>query len=170
MRNDLKGALFLSGALVTCAALAETASESLTRIEAETLVLKAREKQLEVQANILAKQQEIAAKQQLRDSFAHTASSGNPVIRSIEGIGTRLYAALQMADGSHADVQVGEVLPNGMKVVAIRQNEVIVETGGKRRMRLAAAASPPPLLYPSYPGPGPTFVPPLPVPLPRSPR
>lgn len=170
MRNNLTFFLFLCGALGPTFAFAETASETLTRIEAETLVMKAREKQLEVQSNILAKEQDIATRQQMRDRLTNTASTGDPVIRSIEGIGTRLYAALQMGDGSLVDVQVGETLSNGMKVVSIRPNEVIVENAMKRRTRLSAAAPQQPLFNPGSAGMAIPPIPLLPVPAPRAAR
>lgn len=134
-RNDLK-AVALSCILVSGGALADTTADSLTRIEAETLVLKAREKQLEVQAQIIAKQGDILAKQVETDRLARQASAGDPIVRAIEGFSSALYATLELDNGSTLDVKVGDVLPNDMKVISIRLNEVIVETHKKRRVRL----------------------------------
>ena len=138
----------LAGLAFSGTAFAESTAESLTRIEAETLLLQAREKQLDVQAKILIKQQEIAARQAEGDPQVRTAAAGAPVIQSVEGIGRSLYATLQLANGSFVDVQVGDVLPNGMKVVSIRPNEVIATTGNKQRVRLSVASAAPEFLNP----------------------
>lgn len=167
MRNELILSLCMAGVAACGAAQAETASESLTRIEEETLVLKAREKQLDVQSSIIAKQNDILAKQHMREQMTQNAVVGDPVIRSIEGIGQRLYAALQLADGSVVDVTVGDTLSNGMKIVSIRPNEVIVEGSKKRRTRLATASHVTPAFNPSYPSPGISIVPPLPLVAPK---
>ncbi|SFL98480.1 type IV pilus biogenesis protein PilP [Rugamonas rubra] len=173
MRNSPRPtpALLLLAALTSAppaATAAETAADRLTRIEAETLVLKAREKQLEVQVNIMSKQNDIVAKQQLNEMMVQNAVLGDPVIRSIEGIGKTLYATLELNNGTQVDAQVGEVLSNGMKVVSIRSNEVIVQTGKKRRVRLAANARPPATFNPNFPSAGVPLPPPLPMSLPMS--
>ena len=116
---------------------AETTSQSLTRIEAETMVLKARERQLEVQASIAGKQNEIAAWQTMTLALNQAEVVGNPMIRAIEGIGGRMYATLQMNDGSIVDVQQGDTLPGGMQIVSIRAREVVARSG-RRTIRLAS--------------------------------
>lgn len=151
MQNNLKHFVLFAGIAFSGAALAESASEQLTRIEAETLLLKAREKQLDVQANIMARQNDIASKKQLNEQLTQNAVVGNPVIRSIEGIGKALYVTLQLPDGSLVDAKSGDVLSNGMKIASIKSNEVIVETSKKQRVRLAAAAHPQPGFNPVYP-------------------
>lgn len=145
MRNKstpLFAALCIAFPAVACA---DSTSDSLTRIEAETLLLKAREKQLAVQAQIVAKQTEIASRQAENYRLARTASAGDPVIRSVEGIGRNMVATLQLDNGSTVDARVGDVLPNGMRVASVSVNEVIVETQKNKRIRLstgsAAAAS-----------------------------
>lgn len=135
------------------AARAESTSESLTRIEAETMVLKAREKQLEVQASIVGRQNEIAAKQTMTAALSQTEVVGDPVIRAIEGIGGRMYATLQMSDGSTIDVQQGDTLPGGIKIVSIGPREVVAQSGS-RRMRLASYAPSLSGFNPNFPGPG----------------
>jgi type IV pilus biogenesis protein PilP len=141
-----------------------SASDRLTQIEAETLLLKAREKQIDVQASIITKQNEIVLKQALNDQLTHKAVGGDPLVRSIEGIGKSLYATLQLSNGNLIEAKVGDVLPNGMKVVSIRPNEVTVQSGNKQRTRLGGA-HPAPVhgdFNPNYPGPG-LDLPPLPV-------
>src|SRR4051794_31852107 len=136
MQNKLR--LFIgAAALISCAAaLAESTSEALTRIEAETLLLKAREKQLEVQANIVNKENEIASKQGTNNLIANSAVPGDPMVRSVEGLGKAMFATLQLHDGGMIDVQRGDRLPNGMQVISIAPSEVIVQTAAKKRLRL----------------------------------
>lgn len=125
------------GAVYAAGAGAENISDSLSRIEAETLVLKAREKQLEVQSNIVSKQNEIALKQNMTTAITQPVVVGDPVVRAIEGIGSRMYATLQLSDGSVIDVQPGDVLPSGMKIVAVSPREVVALSTNKQRIRLA---------------------------------
>ncbi|MFZ2999111.1 MAG: type IV pilus biogenesis protein PilP [Undibacterium umbellatum] len=122
-------------------AMADSASERLTKIESETLILKAKEKQLDVQAKIIARQSEINTRQIEAGRMALPASNGNPVIVALEGIGQRMVASLQTDNGHVVDVRVGDVLANGMRVHSIQANEVIVENTKKQRLRLAIAGS-----------------------------
>lgn len=137
MQNYLKQSIFYLGLLLSGWSCAESASDRLTKIETETLLLKAREKQLEVQARIVNRQNEIAVKQSESDRIVMPAGMGHPMIVAVEGIGKQVYATLQLSNGSLVDVQVGDVLTNGMKVRSIRGNEVIVEGANKKRTRLA---------------------------------
>lgn len=152
MQNNRYCLLLALTAALALPAKAENTSQSLTRIEAETMVLKARERQLEVQSNIVGKQNEIAAKQSLIAALNQAEVVGDPMIRAIEGLGGRMYATLQMNDGSIVDVQQGDTLPNGMKIVAIGAREVRVQAG-KRRVRLAQYASGGGAFNPAFPGP-----------------
>lgn len=155
MRNKLSYLVLVFNMGCASMSFADPVSDSLTKIESETLILKAREKQLEAQSNVLAKQAEIAAKQNMSDLLANTAAAGRPVVRSIEGIGRTLYATVQLGDGNTVDVQAGDTLSNGMKIVSIRPNEVIAETTKKQRIRLAAASAVPAAQNPAgYPPPG----------------
>ncbi len=157
----LLAALLAAPLAAGAAGAAETAAERLGRIEAETLVLKAREKQLEVQLNIMSKQNDIAAKQQLNELMARNAVAGDPVVLSIEGVGKTLYATLELNNGSLVEAQAGAVLSNGMKVLSIGGNEVIVQAGGKRRVRLAAGARAAAAAGPNLAGAGLALPPPL---------
>jgi type IV pilus biogenesis protein PilP len=118
----------------------ESAAESLTRIEAETMVLLAREKQLDVQAKIMARQSEIANRQSENDKQARGPVVGNPTVHSIEGIGNHMVATLVTDNGSLMEAKVGDVLANGMKVASIRSGEVIVLDRNKTRVRLSATS------------------------------
>ena len=142
-------------ALMACAAAGPAAGQStaasLTRIEAETLLLRAREKQLEVQASIIAKQNDIAAKQAMGVAISQPPVVGQPVVRAIEGLGKTLYATLELSDGSMLDVQNGSVLPNGMRVVAVEPNAVLAQAPGKKRVRLAGFTQATVEFNPNYP-------------------
>ena len=135
-------------------ALAQTTAASLTRIEAETLLLKARETQLEVQASIIAKQNDIAAKQAMGVAISQPPVVGQPVVRAIEGLGKALYATLEMSDGSLLDVQAGTVLPNGMRILTVEPNAVLAQGPGKKRVRLAGFTQNSTEFNPNYPSPG----------------
>jgi len=153
MRNDRPTKLALACLLALCAApvLAQTTAASLTRIEAETLLLKARE---EVQSSIIAKQNEIAAKQAMGVAISQPPVVGQPVVRAIEGLGKTLYATLEMADGSMLDVQTGSVLPNGMRILAVESNAVLAQAPGRKRVRLAGFTQNSTEFNPNYPSPG----------------
>ena len=140
MRSKHFIALLMLAAWTAQPARAESTSDSLTRLEAETMVLKARERLLEVQSSILGRQNEIAARQSMMATLNQAEVIGDPVVRAIEGVGGRLYATLQMSDGSIVDVQQGDTLPGGMKILSIAPREVIAESG-RKKIRLAAHAS-----------------------------
>lgn len=143
MQSDLKPLLAVLLAALCATAAAESTSDALTRIEAETLLLKAREKQLDVQSSILTKQNEIALKQRGGDAIAQVSRDGEPVVRGIEGLGGAMYATLQLSDGSMMDVKAGDVLPNGMRVSAVRANEVTVRARGGKEVRLSRQTAAP---------------------------
>jgi|GEM_PF-947509 len=152
--NRLAIPVALLALLFATTAGAESTSDSLTRIEAETLVLKAREKQLEVQASIVGRQNEIAAKQSMTNAITQTAVVGDPVIKAIEGIGGRMYATLQLSDGSVVDVQQGDTLSTGLKIIQINPREVIAQSKGNQRIRLATYAQLNGGFNPNFPGAG----------------
>ena len=95
--------------------------------------------------------------------MARASLAGQPVIRAVEGIGAKMYATLEMDNGNLIDVQAGDLLANGMKVVAIAPGSVTVETAKRRRLRLSSAISLPAAFNPGYLGPG-LNLPPLRVP------
>jgi len=163
MRNSLKLIVVCACIAAAGAALADTTADDLSRIEAETLLLKAREKKLAVEEQIVARQAAIASKRAESNRLATVARAGDPVILGIEGIGSRLYATLQLENGSTVDARVGDVLPNGMKVVAISLNEVIVENRRRHRVRLSTGVAVSPVYGTGYGG----ALPPLPLPMPR---
>ncbi|MFB9241729.1 type IV pilus biogenesis protein PilP [Massilia antarctica] len=117
------------------------ASDTLTRIESETLVLKARERQLAVRAAIAQRQNEIAGRQDEGARLGGAASAASPVVQSLEGIGQHQCATLLFDSGAVVEVRAGDVLAGGMRVLSIESNGVIVETARKKRLRLHLADS-----------------------------
>ncbi|WP_198117387.1 type IV pilus biogenesis protein PilP [Massilia rhizosphaerae] len=142
--------------LLGCApAYADPTAEKLSRIEGETLLLKARERQLDVQGSILMKQNQIATIQAATAAMTHAPVASDPQVRSVEGIGRAVFATLQLGDGTVIEVQPGDMLPKGMQVVSIAPGNVIVRKG-RQRVRLARAQSGPVLpLAAAVPGPPP---------------
>lgn len=146
--------MVLSAALLCCGPVcADPTSDKLTQIETETLLLKARERQLDVQVSILNKQNDIAAKQNANNVQAQSPVAGDPVVQGVEGLGGAVFATLLLSDGSMVDVQAGDVLANGMKVVSIAPSSVIVQKG-KKRTRLARQAPRQAGFNPNLPSPG----------------
>lgn len=151
MQNSLRLFFLLAAAAPGALAAAPTApvpapatasaADALTRIESETLVLKARERQLAVQAAIMQRQSEIAGRQEEGVRRLSVPVSVNPVVQSLEGIGKQHYATLLFESGAVADVRAGDVLPDGLRVVRIDGDGVTVETANKKRTRLHLAGS-----------------------------
>lgn len=135
MGNDRNCILALFALMLPGLAFAESTSDALTRIEAETMLMKAREKQLEVQANILSKQNEIALKQGVAGTLPQLSTGPDPVLRGVEGLGTALYATLETGGGVF-EVQRGDVLPNGMQVVSISMNGVTLRNASGKNVHL----------------------------------
>jgi type IV pilus biogenesis protein PilP len=126
--------------LLACAhASADPTAEKLSQIEGETLLLKARERQLDVQGSILMKQNQIATIQAATNALTHAPLAGDPQVRSVEGVGRKVVATLQLGDGGVVEVQAGDMLPKGMQVLLIAPGNVIVRKG-RQRVRLAQAA------------------------------
>ncbi|RSZ61089.1 type IV pilus biogenesis protein PilP [Massilia atriviolacea] len=150
MRNSLRLLFLLAVAAVPAAAAAPvsaaapggaSASDALTRIESETLVLKARERQLAVKAAIAQRQNEIAGRQDEGARLGSAAPGSSPVVQSLEGIGQHQYATLRFESGAVAEVRAGDVLAGGLRVLSVESNGVIVETARKKRMRLHMAGN-----------------------------
>jgi type IV pilus biogenesis protein PilP len=106
----------------------------LTLLEAETTLLKARARKLDVQAQIATRQAEIG-----RLAAPAAGAGANITVRAIEGIGTPLYATLQLDNGEMVDVKGGDVLANGLKVVSVTRDAVTVQRKRGKPYRLASA-------------------------------
>ncbi|KAB8065242.1 type IV pilus biogenesis protein PilP [Janthinobacterium violaceinigrum] len=136
-----------------------SAAADLTQLEAETTLLKARARKLDVQAQIATRQAEIGR------LAAPVASAGaNITVRAIEGIGTPLYATLQLDNGEMVDVKAGDVLANGVKVVSVTRDTVMVQRKRGKPFRLASAIAALRQAPPALALPLPAGLPPMPPP------
>jgi len=134
MRNK---ALFgLAACLFAHAAMAQTPAKQLTQIEAETAVLKARQRKLEVQAQIAAKEAEIAQRNAETQRAAQTPSPQAPVLRGVEGVGGKLFATVEVPGYGLVDVGKGDKLPDGSRVVEVKVNEMVINSAGRHRLTL----------------------------------
>lgn len=126
----------------------ESTAQQLTRIEAETAVLKARARKVEVQAQIANKNAEIAARnaESRRINEQPSASPNTPMLRAVDGLGGVLYATLDMPNGGSVDVRAGDRLSDGSRVLSVQPREVVLETSGKRRIKLGRSSTPSPSL------------------------
>lgn len=125
-------AIVLACALAACVARASTADD-LAQIEAQHAVLKARLRVLETRAQMAAREADI-------QRYAPAAERGGPSVESIEGVDGRMQATVLLANGRSVEVVAGDVLPNGMRVVSIRPDGVVVQRLDKKRLRLPPAA------------------------------
>ena len=161
MRNS--PCLLALAALLACAgARAESTAEKLTRIEAETAVLKATARQAEVQAQIASKHAEIANRRAEAQRNVPSSISEGPQLRGIEGMGDKLIATLELPHRGTVDVRAGDRLADGSRVLAVLPNAVELLTASRRRVRLAGGMGP----ATTQPAPAPAAEAPLPPPPP----
>lgn len=142
MRNETNAAALLCTALlvVLCATPARAAStaDELAQLESEHVILKARLRMLETRAQMAARRADI-------DRYSTTArESAMPTVTGIDGLGDKLQATVLMENGHMADVRQGDTLPNGMKVVSIREDGVTVQTADRKKVRLKPGVEPDP--------------------------
>lgn len=99
------------------------AAAELTRLQEQTMLLKAEIKKLDAQAEVA---QRNAALTRL-GSAGNAADSSFDAVRvvAIEGLGRRFSARLQSSGGQEFDVSAGDMLPNGLHIVSIASNEVV---------------------------------------------
>lgn len=121
---------------------ARATADSLARIENETLLLKAKERQMAVRLQLATQRNDLAQRHLQTKQLERPARAGDPTVVAVEGIGQRMHAILLMDNGSQLDAAIGETLPNGMTVLSVRAGEVVVGQGRKERIRLAHAPAP----------------------------
>lgn len=109
---------------------------ALTRIEEETLLLKARLQELETEAQIAQRNAEL-------DRIAGVADDrGATQVRAVEGLGSALRATLWNRSMGEFEAKVGDTLGNGMRIVAIRPSEVLaLPAHGKKPIPLPMAVT-----------------------------
>ncbi len=168
MSNKFQRTVALAALLACGAAWADPTADKLSQIEVETLLLKAREKQLDVQASILSKQNEIATRQNAINQMSQTPTPGDPVVQGVEGLNGAMYATLLLSDGSIVDAQAGDVLAGGLRVVSVAPGSVIVQKGKRKRVRLALNAPKQAAFNPNLPSTGLMLPLPLPAAAPKA--
>jgi len=136
MRNKRHFVLALALALPLAALAADDVTVGdLSRIQSETLLLKAK-------ANLAATQADLYAK-------THTASSANgneeedvPVVKAVYGVGRRDYATFLFSNGSSIDASAGDILPGGLKVLMVTVDRVVL-TKGKKKIGVSFSSTAP---------------------------
>ncbi|TCW83877.1 type IV pilus biogenesis protein PilP [Burkholderia sp. SRS-46] len=110
----------------------------LTQLQSETVLLQAELKKLETEQQVAERAAQLA----------RTRSGGVPAqqltVTAIAGVGKRAFATLRINGGAEFEVQRGDALPDGGRVVAIEPRAVVVSNRG-RTVRLSTAS-------PSYAG------------------
>ena len=103
---------------LTTAHAQETAQERIISANERMAVLRAQQQELEVEAQIAAKQTEI---QRIKgvDRFEVKTARPMPIVRSIEGIDNKKMATISYPSGEEETVRIGDTLKSGWKVVGI---------------------------------------------------
>lgn len=146
-----------SAAVVADAPSPEAAATvaALTRLEGETVVLKAELKKLETQTQIAQRSAEL--------NRLNAGDTPDEVrVRAVEGLGNKLFATLESRNAGEFEVKVGDTLPNGMKIVSIKPNAVYAQTRGGGKVQLPMVVSWRASSYAGAPDTNPTGFPPLP--------
>ncbi|VWC42740.1 hypothetical protein BLA6992_06852 [Burkholderia lata] len=131
----------------------------LTQLQSETVLLQAQLKKLETEQQVAERSAQLARAR-------GGAPAGQFAVTAIEGVGKRAFATLRMNGGAEFEVQRGDVLPDGGRVVAIEPRAVVVSNRGRTTRLSTASPSPsyagnPPL--PADPAAPPPMLPTLPA-------
>lgn len=107
-------------------AITSPTAQALTRLEEETLVLKARLKALETEAQIAQRNAELTR-------LTAAGERSGFVVHAVEGIGKSLYATLWSRDQGEVEVKAGDTLPDGMRIVSVKPGEVLAQLAHSRK-------------------------------------
>lgn len=107
---------------------------ALTRLEGETVVLKAELKKLETQTQIAQRAAEL-------NRLNGGGAPDEVRVRAVEGLGSKLFATLQTRSAGEFEVKAGDTLPNGMKIVSIKPNAVFAQLRGGAKVQLPRVVS-----------------------------
>lgn len=107
---------------------------ALTRLEGETVVLKAELKKLETQTQIAQRSAEL-------NRLNGGGAPDDVRVRAVEGLGGKLFATLESRNAGEFEVKVGDTLPNGMRIVAIKPNAVVAQLRGGAKVQLPMVVS-----------------------------
>ncbi|WP_164153628.1 type IV pilus biogenesis protein PilP [Stenotrophomonas maltophilia] len=107
----------------------------LSRIQAETILLKAKAEKAKAQS-------ELSGDTGKASAAAFNEPTVAPVVSRVYGAGERLKARFLYEGGSFTDEVVGALIPGDYRVLSITMERVIVERRGKR-LELAFSGTPP---------------------------
>lgn len=137
-----------------------TAAE-LTRLQEETVLLKAQLRMLDARAEVAARTQALS---QLDDAGNVSVSRGTALrVVSIEGFNRNFSATLQTADGERFDVKPGDTLPGNVHVSSIGPDRVVVRIAGRSQQLMPSADDDPAEAQTVAPTPTAAVSPPAPV-------
>ncbi|OHE80662.1 MAG: hypothetical protein A2X76_01325 [Lysobacterales bacterium GWF1_69_6] len=126
---------FAVALLLTLAALPTFAADNtvgtLSEIQADTLVLRARAEQ----ADAKKKLGEDAAGVAPATSSAYGATNPGgiaPVVRGVHGANKNLYATFLYSNGSTVEARQGDQIPGGFRVIALSAERVEIQRGSER--------------------------------------
>ncbi|MBV2234685.1 MAG: type IV pilus biogenesis protein PilP [Sterolibacterium sp.] len=115
--------------------------EQLQQINESIALLNAKRQELELRAQIVAKQGEI---DQLTNSgMSNMDKLRQPVVQSIEGADGKMVATLMFGSGQQQTVKQGDRIPGGWTIAKIGVDSVHI-TRGKEKARLSYGYEPPP--------------------------
>ncbi len=107
----------------------------LSKIQSETLIIKAKASRAAAQAEMNAKNRESSG---IAGGIANSGEGNVPVVKTVIG----QTATLLYADGSTRDAKVGDSLPGGFKVTKVTIDKVEIASG-KRTTLLGFSSTPP---------------------------
>lgn len=119
----------------------ESIPEQLQRINESIALLNAKKQELELRAQIVAKQGEI-------DRLNNTETGNidrvrHPVVQSIEGADGKMVATLAFGSGLQQTVKQGDRIPGGWVVAKVGVDAVHIARGNEK-VRLSYGYEPPP--------------------------
>lgn len=122
------------------AAHAEDTVGNLSKIQSETMLLKAKRDKASVQAELD------------KSGAAGVAATGDePVVRNVYGVGGQMAASFLYSSGVTVEGKVGDTIIGGYKVVTITIDKVELSKGGKV-FPVGFSATPPVQSKPGSPG------------------
>lgn len=136
MRNDFMKRLFVVlASLAPGLALAQATVGDLSKIQGETLILKAK-------ANREAAQAELDARSRAAGGYTSSDDSNLPVVKSVYGVRNTLVATFIYSNGTTMEAKVGDTLNGGYKVTKIAVDKVELAKN-KKVVQLGFSATPP---------------------------
>lgn len=136
MRNDImKGLGVVLVGLVPALCLAQATVGDLSKIQGETLILKAK-------ANREAAQADLDARSRAAGGYAVSDEANVPVVKSVYGVRDTLVATFIYSNGTTMEAKVGDTLNGGFKVTKIAVDRVEL-VKNKKVIQLGFSATPP---------------------------